>query len=59
MNQELREPIRRQVGGSLSRIPPLTRLAALRRNALALRGGTWKPPQDDGTYVRKIVGASS
>ena len=28
----------------------------MQRNALMLRGGKWKPPEDDGTFVRKVVG---
>lgn len=56
MNADLRENIRRKVGGSLANLPPLQRLEMLRRNALWLRGGVWRPPIDDGTLVRKIVG---
>lgn len=58
MNHDLEEPIRRKVGGSLTRLSPLQRLEMLRRNALFLRGGKWTPPTDDGTRVRKIVGAA-
>jgi len=54
----LEEPIRRKVGGSLTRLSPLQRLEMLRRNALFLRGGKWAPPANDGTRVRKIVGAA-
>lgn len=57
MNAEFQEPIRKKVGGSLSNLPPLQRLEMLRRNALFLRGGKWRPPADDGTLVRKVVGA--
>ena len=57
VNNELQEKVRRKVGGSLSRIPPLVRLENLRRNALLLRGGRWTPPKDDGTHVRKVVGS--
>jgi hypothetical protein len=57
VSKELRETVRRKVGGSLSRLPPLERLESLRRNALLLRGGVWKPPVDDGTLVRKTVGS--
>ncbi len=56
MNTELREHIRRKVGGSLANLPPLQRLEMLRRNALWLRGGVWRPPIDDGTLIRKTVG---
>lgn len=56
MSEELQEPLRRKVGGSLSGLSPLKRLEALRRNALLLKGGVWKPPADDGTHVRKVVG---
>jgi hypothetical protein len=51
------EAIRKRVGGSLARLSPLQRLEMLRRNAWMLRGGKWKPPGDDGTFVRRIVGA--
>jgi hypothetical protein len=54
----LREPVKKRVGGSLGRRSPLERLEMLRRNARMLRGGTWSPPKDDGTVVRKVVGAS-
>ncbi len=57
-NDDLTEPLKKRVGGSLSRLPPLQRLEMLRRNALMLRGGKWSPPQDDGTFVRKVVGAA-
>lgn len=56
MTNDLTEPLKKRVGGSLSRVPPLQRLEMLRRNALMLRGGKWSPPQDDGTLVRKVVG---
>ena len=56
VKNDLQEPIRRKVGGSLENLPPLVRLEMLRRNALLLRGGKWRPPADDGTYVRKTVG---
>ena len=56
MTNDLTEPLKKRVGGSLSRVPPLQRLEMLRRNALMLRGGKWTPPQDDGTVVRKIAG---
>jgi len=52
------EPIRRKVGGSLSKLSPLERLAMLQKNALMLKGGKWRLPKDDGTLVRKVVGAS-
>lgn len=51
-----REPLKKKVGGSLSRLPVLPRLEMLRRNALLLKGGRWTPPADDGTFVRKTVG---
>jgi len=56
MVNELTEPLKKRVGGSLSRVPPLQRLEMLRRNALMLRGGKWSPPPNDGTLVRKVVG---
>jgi phage portal protein BeeE len=56
MDDALREPLKKKVGGSLRAIPPLQRLEMLRRNALMLRKGEWKPPTDDGTLVRKTVG---
>lgn len=42
-NDDLTEPLKKRVGGSLSRLPPLQRLEMLRRNALMLRGGKWSP----------------
>ena len=51
------EPLRKRVGGSLTRLDPLERLEALRRNARALLGEN-RPRQDDGTLVRKVVGAA-
>jgi hypothetical protein len=56
MVNDLTEPLKKRVGGSLSRVSPLQRLEMLRRNALMLRGGKWSPPPDDGTLVRKVVG---
>ena len=56
MVNDLTEPLKKRVGGSLSRVPPLQRLEMLRRNALMLRGGKWSPPLNDGTLVRKVVG---
>jgi len=56
MVNDLTEPLKKRVGGSLSRVPPLQRLEMLRRNALMLRGGKWSPPPNDGTLVRKVVG---
>lgn len=58
MVDALREPLKKKVGGSLSRLDPLKRLEMLRRNARMLRGGRWKALDDDGTVVRKIVGAA-
>ena len=52
----LSEPVKKQVGGSLSTLCPLKRLAMLRKNALMLRGGSWVAPKNDGTLVRKTVG---
>ena len=56
MNEAFHEPVKKKVGGSLSRISPLRRLAMLQKNALLLRGGKWQAPKDDGTLVRKVVG---
>ncbi len=56
MSNDLTEPFKKRVGGSLSYVPPLERLEMLRRNALLLRGGKWSPPPDDGTLVKKVVG---
>jgi hypothetical protein len=55
-SDELQEPLKKRVGGSLSRLPALSRLAMLQRNALLLQGNVWKPPHDHGTLVRKTVG---
>lgn len=46
----------KKVGGSLKNVCPLKRIAMMQRNALLLRGGKWKAPEDDGTLVRKVVG---
>ena len=53
------EPLKKKVGGSLSKLPPLQRLEMLRRNALLLKGGRWSAPPNDGTLVRKVVGLKS
>ena len=58
MKSDTEEPIRRKVGGSLTRLPPMQRLETLRRNADFLRGGKWTPPPNDGTHIRKAVGAA-
>lgn len=58
MSDALTEPLKKRVGGSLTRVPPLQRLEMLRKNALMLRGGRWSPPPNDGTLVRKIAGAA-
>jgi len=58
MENAFRERLKKKVGGSLTALPPLQRLEMLRRNALMLRKGQWKPPANDGTLVRKTVGAS-
>jgi hypothetical protein len=55
-NTSLVEPVKKRVGGSLTRLSPLRRLEMLRANARMLRGGHWSPPSDDGTLVRKVVG---
>jgi len=57
VKSELQEPLKKRVGGSLTAVPVLQRLEMLRLNALFLRKGNWKPPIDDGTFVRKTVGA--
>lgn len=56
VTDSFREPLKKKVGGSLTKVSPLKRLAMLQRNALMLRGGKWQPPTDDGTLVRKTVG---
>ena len=56
MSDDLREPLRKKVGGSLSSIPPFERLEAMRCNLLWLQGKKWSPPAADGTHVRKVVG---
>lgn len=53
---DLQEPLKKRVGGSLTRLPALSRLAMLQRNALLFQGNVWKQPHDDGTLVRKTVG---
>jgi hypothetical protein len=56
MNDAFQEPVKKKVGGSLSKISPLRRLEMLQKNALLLRGGKWQTPKDDGTLVKKTVG---
>ena len=56
MNEQFQERMKKKVGGSLTNISPFKRIAMMQRNALMLRGGKWKPPEDDGTFVRKVVG---
>lgn len=56
MNDAFQEPVKKKVGGSLSKISPLRRLEMLQKNALLLRGGKWQAPKDDGTLVKKTVG---
>jgi len=51
-----RTPLKKRVGGSLSKLPPLQRLEMLRRNAWMIRQKPWTPPANDGTVVRKVVG---
>jgi hypothetical protein len=53
---DFQEPLKKRVGGSLSKLPPLQRLEMLRRNAWMIRQKPWAPPTDDGTVVRKTVG---
>lgn len=57
MLNDLQEPVRRQVGGSLDRLPVLKRLEKLRQSAVRLRGDQRARLQADGHPVRKIVGA--
>jgi hypothetical protein len=59
MSGQFRESIvKKRVGGSLSRLDPLRRVEMLRANARFLqRQDGWKPPLDDGTFVRKTVGS--
>jgi hypothetical protein len=56
VKEQFQERVRRKVGGSLSNVSPLRRIAMLQQNALMLRGGKWQVPADDGTLVRKVVG---
>jgi hypothetical protein len=59
MSGEFKENVRKQVGGSLGRVPIMKRIAMLQVNASVLRRQTqWKPPADDGTFVRKTVGSA-
>lgn len=55
--RSLREPVKKAFGGSLSKLPPLRRVAMLQRNADALLGKSWRG-KDDGTLVRKTFGGS-
>ncbi|GEM_PF-1096065 len=56
VKNELKEPLKKRVGGSLTVLPLFQRLEMLRLNAQFIRKGNWKPPVDDGTLVRKTVG---
>jgi len=59
VKSEFEETLKKQVGGSLRNVPVFKRVEMLRANARALTQQTkWKQPPDDGTLVRKIVGAS-
>lgn len=58
MTDDLQEPLRRKVGGSLSRLPPLKRLEMLRQSAQRLRIASQQPSEPDGHSVRKTVGAT-
>jgi len=56
---EFTETLKKRVGGSLCNVPILSRLEMLRANARVLtKQPEWKQPPDDGTFVRKTVGAS-
>lgn len=57
MEDALREPVKKKVGGNLSRLDPLRRLEMLRANARILRPEPWNPARTDGSLVRKTVGA--
>jgi hypothetical protein len=58
MPENNEEMIRKRVGGSLRNLPILRRVESLRENARFLRKQTrWMPPADDGTLIRKTVGA--
>ncbi len=54
---DFQEPVRKQVGGRLSSRSTLDRLESLRKNAAFLRGKPTPLPYDDGSLVRKVVGA--
>jgi len=55
---DFNEPLKKRVGGSLRNLPILSRAEMLRANARVLTRQTqWKPPPDDGTLVRKVVGS--
>jgi hypothetical protein len=57
MKDDFNEPLKKRVGGSLRNIPTLSRVAMLQANARILKQQSqWKPPTDDGTFVRKAVG---
>jgi hypothetical protein len=58
VNEAFREPLKKKVGGTLTKVPTLQRLAMLQRNALMIRGGKWKPPTNDGILVRKTIGVA-
>ena len=59
MKDEFNEPLKKRVGGTLNKVPTLKRVAMLQANARVLKQQSqWKPPSDDGTLVRKTVGAT-
>ena len=58
MHDALREPVKKKVGGTLSHLDPLRRLEMLRANARLLCPGPWRSVRDDGSFVRKTVGAA-
>jgi len=59
MPEDKEEMIRKRVGGSMRNIPIMRRVESLRENARFLRKQShWTPPADDGTLIRKTVGAS-
>lgn len=55
--ESVEEPIKKSVGGDLSKVPTFQRLEMLKQNADALLGESWRG-KDDGTFIRKTVGAS-
>lgn len=54
---DLDKPVKKQVGGDLANVDVFRRIEMLQKNADSVFGPNWRG-KDDGTLVRKVVGAS-